>query len=676
MYTDPEKLPPSGRRTIGPVGLEGLAANAVRAARQLGSAREPASALLRPRKRVTVLLVGNHSSGKSSLCNFLAGAHVQEESAPVETRGFTLVSSALSEGGTSEEVVRVKRHLAVERAPHIAAALGATPEQVAAASLGHGAGGGMPGDTSVVAERALARALADTGGDAETNAEAGALLVAEALSEAFVSAEAKYDPGYEGAARTVAKLASWSAMDDRAFRDLFEVAFVHHPVGSAKSSPLTWFGHLLPHGTACASGPPIEGVDIIDTPGLADGDVTYPFDPCAAIVRAALCADLIIVAMDPVGQSLCSRTLQVVAALNKAGHGERVMYCLTRADLVRSDAELAKLLAQMAPNIASRIADTHGWHLHPLWLPSPDRPGKMDIPGWKFQRSDLPRVDSDADIALPVMTAERGRLTPSRSIPGSPDSSELLAAVVAKKQVSASQNQLGRVLDRIRGALATRAQDAIRRLEFDSIRVAGELSSLHGKHTARKTQDDKRELLLKSSFWAWLGLVILAGCCIFASLASSSMLPDALLFEPSATLRPWNGYPMCGAVGDAPKGGMVPKSWAAVVAGGACSVGRVLGVLASTLQRLASNVSVDEDAPGSMLAAMALLILAMGVAAMRKLVEWRRSVAPALSGAEISKLSIRARQAASMWRESRKMADRLVDAARGVPRSSPTPSTD
>lgn len=57
-------------------------------------------------------------------------------------------------------------------------------------------------------------------------------------------------------------------------------------------------------------------VDFIDTPGLVDGGIVYPFDPNKLIERLAAISDIIFVFMDPHGGSNCTRTMSVVKALN------------------------------------------------------------------------------------------------------------------------------------------------------------------------------------------------------------------------------------------------------------------------------------------------------------------------------------------------------------------------
>ena len=49
--------------------------------------------LFAPRRKVNVLLIGNHSSGKSSFINWYVGAKVQKTGVAIETQGFTVVTA-------------------------------------------------------------------------------------------------------------------------------------------------------------------------------------------------------------------------------------------------------------------------------------------------------------------------------------------------------------------------------------------------------------------------------------------------------------------------------------------------------------------------------------------------------------------------------------------------------
>ncbi|MBN3313337.1 EHD2 protein, partial [Atractosteus spatula] len=49
--------------------------------------------LLAPRKKITVMVMGNHSAGKSSFINWYTGEHIQKTGVAIETQGFTFITS-------------------------------------------------------------------------------------------------------------------------------------------------------------------------------------------------------------------------------------------------------------------------------------------------------------------------------------------------------------------------------------------------------------------------------------------------------------------------------------------------------------------------------------------------------------------------------------------------------
>lgn len=53
----------------------------------------------------------------------------------------------------------------------------------------------------------------------------------------------------------------------------------------------------------------------VDTPGLVDGDMKYPFDVDRAVIWLGGMADLVFVLFDPLGQALCKRTLNIVGKM-------------------------------------------------------------------------------------------------------------------------------------------------------------------------------------------------------------------------------------------------------------------------------------------------------------------------------------------------------------------------
>jgi hypothetical protein len=79
-------------------------------------------------------------------------------------------------------------------------------------------------------------------------------------------------------------------------------------------------------------------ITFIDTPGLVDGDMKYPFDVDRAIEWFGDISDLIFVYFDPIGQALCKRTLNLVEKLNE-GHGNKIHFFLSKADEAGSDTD-------------------------------------------------------------------------------------------------------------------------------------------------------------------------------------------------------------------------------------------------------------------------------------------------------------------------------------------------
>ena len=59
----------------------------------LGIAASLDRELMAPRKKITVMLIGNHSAGKSSFINWYIEEHIQRTGVAIETQGFTIVTS-------------------------------------------------------------------------------------------------------------------------------------------------------------------------------------------------------------------------------------------------------------------------------------------------------------------------------------------------------------------------------------------------------------------------------------------------------------------------------------------------------------------------------------------------------------------------------------------------------
>lgn len=111
-------------------------------------------------------------------------------------------------------------------------------------------------------------------------------------------------------------------------------------------------------------------VDFLDSPGLIDGEVRYPFDVNATILWLAQHADMILVFMDPVGQALCTRTMNVVRALDQAKFGDKIKYYISKADQVPNSQDLHKVIAQTVANLSRHVSDHHGLSVPTIWIPN------------------------------------------------------------------------------------------------------------------------------------------------------------------------------------------------------------------------------------------------------------------------------------------------------------------
>eukprot|EP00743_Colponemidia_sp_Colp-15_P002359 GILK01002557.1.p1 GENE.GILK01002557.1~~GILK01002557.1.p1 ORF type:complete len:514 (+),score=89.53 GILK01002557.1:83-1543(+) len=230
---------------------------------------------LHPRKKVTILIIGNHSAGKSSFVNWYVGEHVQRTGVAIETSGFTIVTS-----GKLENELKGEGTLLLY--PHLRGVMKDASETTTSSASSHGQS-----------------------------------------AERF--------PG-----------------------------FVSHLTTKISTSKENKFAL----------------VDFIDTPGLADGNLSYPFDVDQVIPWMANHVDLIFVFFDPIGQALCSRTMNIVEKLHKT-HSDKMRFYMTKADHVRSEPDRYKVMCQITQNLSARISAVHGFKLPLIYIPGaegPDQP--------------------------------------------------------------------------------------------------------------------------------------------------------------------------------------------------------------------------------------------------------------------------------------------------------------
>jgi hypothetical protein len=113
-------------------------------------------------------------------------------------------------------------------------------------------------------------------------------------------------------------------------------------------------------------------VDFIDSPGLVDGDMQYPFDVASCIVWLADYVDIILVFFDPIGQALCKRTMDVIRRLNDTGHAEKMQYYMSKADQVETELDRQRVLTQITMNLHPHIKNSHAFKLPTVYLPKAD----------------------------------------------------------------------------------------------------------------------------------------------------------------------------------------------------------------------------------------------------------------------------------------------------------------
>jgi len=111
-------------------------------------------------------------------------------------------------------------------------------------------------------------------------------------------------------------------------------------------------------------------VTFVDTPGLVDGDMKYPFDVNEAILWLGDLADLIFVFFDPIGQALCKRTLNLVEKLNEK-HSDHMRFYLSKADEAGHESDRQRVLMQIVQELCKRPGlNKCGFDMPTIYLPS------------------------------------------------------------------------------------------------------------------------------------------------------------------------------------------------------------------------------------------------------------------------------------------------------------------
>uniref|UniRef100_A0A672RV16 Uncharacterized LOC107567764 n=1 Tax=Sinocyclocheilus grahami TaxID=75366 RepID=A0A672RV16_SINGR len=114
-------------------------------------------------------------------------------------------------------------------------------------------------------------------------------------------------------------------------------------------------------------------VTFVDTPGLVDGDMKYPFDVDQAILWLGELCDLILVFFDPMGQALCKRTLNIVEKLNEK-QGDRLRFYLSKADEAGGDSDRQRVMMQIVQELCKRPGlNKCGFDMPTIYVPNPNK---------------------------------------------------------------------------------------------------------------------------------------------------------------------------------------------------------------------------------------------------------------------------------------------------------------
>ncbi|XP_076851779.1 uncharacterized protein LOC143503438 [Brachyhypopomus gauderio] len=117
-------------------------------------------------------------------------------------------------------------------------------------------------------------------------------------------------------------------------------------------------------------------VTFVDTPGLVDGDMKYPFDVDDAILWLGKLCDLILVFFDPMGQALCKRTLNIVEKLNES-QGERLRFYLSKADEAGGESDRQRVMMQIVQELCKRPGlNKCGFDMPTIYVPNPNKPSR------------------------------------------------------------------------------------------------------------------------------------------------------------------------------------------------------------------------------------------------------------------------------------------------------------
>uniref|UniRef100_A0AAR2KYV9 G domain-containing protein n=1 Tax=Pygocentrus nattereri TaxID=42514 RepID=A0AAR2KYV9_PYGNA len=143
-------------------------------------------------------------------------------------------------------------------------------------------------------------------------------------------------------------------------------------------------------------------VTFVDTPGLVDGDMKYPFDVDQAILWLGDLCDLILVFFDPMGQALCKRTLNIVEMLNEK-HGDRLRFYLSKADEAGGESDRQRVMMQIVQELCKRPGlNKCGFDMPTIYVPNTNKPSRCTIN--QTVQNTLNSLEKDCELISEAVT--------------------------------------------------------------------------------------------------------------------------------------------------------------------------------------------------------------------------------------------------------------------------------
>ncbi|XXQ36182.1 G domain-containing protein [Plasmodiophora brassicae] len=196
--------------------------------------------------------------------------------------------------------------------------------------------------------------------------------------------------------------------------------------------------------------------DFIDTPGLTDGSLKYPYPVNEILEWLGERADLIFVFFDPHGQALCARTMNVVQRLNQTCK-PKTHYFLTMADKIPSEKERSKVILQVAQSLSH--AQTQ---LSPAIMSESDSQSKRETDHSSWADSET-WLGEHALRVRPIFIPQKAQTADDHDF-----------------------NRIDEALQLISDAVNQNVQSHIERLEVDSSRLLDALETRLRRHETRQ----------------------------------------------------------------------------------------------------------------------------------------------------------------------------------------------